>query len=209
MTSCLGTIPPPLLRCALRSLVFLVFLAPAFGAELELRYAALERILGDQLFTQDGRHYVRGSQTTKCQYAYLESPRVGAENGLLRVAARFSGRSALDVFGRCMGLGDSFDLTLTAAPVVRNGALAFSGVNIITNRDSYYIRRVREALARSFNKDVKLEVRDQAKRLLEQAKAQGVAKAPYQEELADFNLSGVRVTPDSLVLVVEFRLVIR
>src|SRR5262245_11283414 len=129
-----------------RAILLLLLAAPAFAAELELRFAALERLIGDQLFTQDGRHYVRGDQTTRCKYAYLESPHVGADGTRLRVAARFSGRSALDVFGRCMGMGDSFDLTLTASPVVRDGALAFDGVQIGTSRDSFYIRKVRQAL---------------------------------------------------------------
>src|ERR1035438_7825047 len=100
------------------SCAILLFLSavPSFATELELRYAAIERLLADQLFSQDGRLYVRGNKTTKCQFAYLESPRVGSANGRLRVTARFSGRTALDMFGRCVGLGDSFDLTLTASP---------------------------------------------------------------------------------------------
>src|SRR5271166_4015445 len=104
--------------------LFLFFLAlPSFAAELELRYAALERIIAEQLFTQEGRHYVRGNRAARCQFAYLEAPKIGSEDGRLRVTARFSGRTALDLFGRCAGLGDSFDLTITAVPIPRNGAI--------------------------------------------------------------------------------------
>jgi hypothetical protein len=39
---------------------------PAWGAELELRYGAIERVIADQLFSQDGRLYVRGNKTTRC-----------------------------------------------------------------------------------------------------------------------------------------------
>lgn len=214
--------------------VCLLFLSvcPAYPAELELRYGALERIIAEQLFTQEGRHYVRGSQASKCQFAYLETPHVGAEEGRLRVTARFSGRTALDVFGRCVGLGDSFDLTVTASPIVRNGAIAFKDVKVTATRDSYYIRRVRAALSDSISRDFKIEVKDQARRLLEQTPprqdapapkapspdpgpskvpGQSVAapKAPYQQDLAKFDLGDVQVTPDALVLVVEFRLVVK
>ena len=72
---------------------------PARAAELELRYAAIERVIADQLFSQDGRLYVRGSKSTRCKFAYLESPHVGAVNGRLRVSGRFSGRTALDMMG--------------------------------------------------------------------------------------------------------------
>ncbi|MDP9113148.1 MAG: hypothetical protein M3O20_05645 [Acidobacteriota bacterium] len=187
--------------------------APAICAELELRYGALERVIADQLFSQEGRLYVRGSKATKCKFAYLESPHVGALDGRLRVTGRFSGRTALDMFGGCVGLGDSFDFTLIAVPVVKNGALAFNQVNVSTPRDSFYIRRVRQALSSSFSHDFKIEVRDQARHLLEQAPATGVAngaaKPLYQEELASFDLRDVRVQPDAVVLVMDFRLVVK
>ena len=182
---------------------------PAFCAELELRYAAIERVIADQLFSQEGRLYVRGNKTTKCKFAFLESPHVGALDGRLRVTARFSGRTALDMFGGCVGLGDSFDFTLIAVPIVKNGALAFNEVNVSTPRDSFYIRRVRQALTSSFSRDFKIEVRDQARHLLEQAPAQGSAKPLFQEELASFDLRDVRVQPDAVVLVMDFRLVVK
>lgn len=185
----------------------LIFLAvptyPARAAELELRFTALERILAEQVFTQDGRHYVRGNKSTRCQFAYLEKPHIDSADGRLRVAARFSGRSAIGVLGGCVGLGDSFDLVMTAAPVVRAGAIALDDVKVTTERDSYYIRRVRAALARSISKDLKIEVRDQARKLLEQP------GGAYQAELAAFDLTGIRIMPDALVLIIEFRLVMK
>ena len=183
--------------------------SPAFATELELRYAAMERLIADQLFSQDGRLYVRGGKTTECLYAYLESPHVASIGGRLRVSARFSGRTAHDMFGCCVGLGDSFDFTLIASPVVRNGALALTEVNSSTPRDSYYIRRVRQALVSSFSKTFKIEVRDQARRLVEQPPSTAGAKPLYRPELARFDLTDVRAQPDALVLVIDFRLVVK
>jgi hypothetical protein len=185
--------------------IFLFLAAvPSLAADIELRFDALERIISEQVFTQDGRKYVRGTPATRCQFAYLEKPRIGADNGLLRVSARFSGRTALDLFGGCIGLGDSFDLSIAAVPVVRNGAMGFKDVKVSTTKDSYYIRRVRSALTQSFAKDVKIEVKDQARKILEQTRE----GASYKVELASFELTEVRLTPDALVLVVEFRLVV-
>jgi hypothetical protein len=185
--------------------IFLFLAAvPSFAAEIELRFDALERIIAEQVFTQDGRKYVRGTPATRCQFAYLEKPRIGNENGLLRVSARFSGRTALDLFGGCIGLGDSFDLSIAATPVVRNGAMGFKDVKVTTNKESYYIRRVRVALTQSFSQDVKIEVKDQARKILEQTRE----GATYKAEMASFDLTEVRVKPDALVLVVEFKLVV-
>ncbi len=177
-----------------------------YAAELELKFAALERIVAAQLFTQDGRHYVRGNKSNRCQFAYLETPRIDSESGRLRVRARFSGRSALNLLNQCIGLGDSFDLTLTAVPIVRNGAIALKEVNVSTPRDSYYIRRVRAALAQSISRDFKLEIREQAKQLFESS---GPASSLYKQELSSLDLGEIRVAPDALILVFEFRLVVK
>ena len=186
-------------RTRMKLFAAVCLIAPlASAAELELRFATLERIVAGQMFTQEGRHYVRGNKTTRCQFAYLESPHIDAEGSRLRVNAKFSGRSALDMFGGCMGVGDSFDLTMTATPAAKNGAIGFKDVNIATQRDSFYIRRVRAAMVRSVSSDFKLDIRDQAKKLLSQA-----------GEVTSFDLADVRVTADALVLVIDFKLVVK
>jgi hypothetical protein len=159
-----------------------------------------------QMFTQEGRRYVRGNQAAKCQYAYLEAPKLSAANGRLQVNARFSGSSALDLFSRCVGMGDSFNLTVTALPVPRKGAIGFEDAQVSTPKDSYYIRRVRTAMTQSFDKDFKIDIRDQARRLLEQPAS---PNQTYQQELKDLDLTGIRVTPDALVLVIDFKLIVK
>ena len=186
-----------------RLLTLLLCAFPSLAAELELRYTALEHILAEQLFTQEGRHYVRGNRASKCQFAYLETPHIDSDGGRLRIAARFSGRSALDLFGGCVGLGDSFNLIITAAPIPRNNAIALTQVRVTAAKDSYYIRRVCAAMSQSMAKDFKIELRDQARRVLEQT------HEGYKQELASFNLNEIRLTPESLILVLDFRLVVK
>ncbi len=196
-------------RSPARLLLAIFLTVPALAADLEVRYAALERLIGEQLFTQDGRRYVRGTPAARCEYAYLEAPHLaaaaGGADGRLKVTARFSGRSALGMLGRCVGMGDSFDVTIVASPVARKGIIAMDDVHISTVKDSYYIRRVRAALTQSFGKDFKIDLRDQAKRLLEQP----AGDSSPGRELSGFDLSAVRVTPEALVLVVEFKLVVK
>ena len=185
--------------------ILVAFAGMAFPADLEIRYSALERMVAAQMFTEEGRRYVKGNQAAKCQYAYLEAPKLSATGERLRVAARFSGRSAMDLFSRCIGMGDSFDLTLTAVPVPHKGAIAFQDTQISTPKDSYYIRRVRSALMRTFDQDFKIEIREQARRLLEQP----ASAAVFQQELKDLDLNAIRVTPEALVLVVDFKLIVK
>ena len=186
--------------------VLLTLAATALPADLEIRYSALERMVAAQMFTQEGRRYVKGNQAAKCQYAYLEAPKLSASGERLQVAARFSGRSAMDLFNRCVGMGDSFTVNITAVPVARKGAIAFQDTQVSTAKDSYYIRRVRSAMMRTFDQDFKIEIRDQARRLLEQPATTG---SVYQPELKDLDLNAIRVTSDALVLVVDFKLIVK
>ena len=191
----------------MRRLIAILALAPALhAASLEIRYGALERLIGQQMFTTEGRRYVKGNQGARCNFAYLESPKLlsgGASRIELRV--HFTGRSALDMFGRCVGMGDSFDLVITGQPVARDGSIAFDQLMVSTPRDSFYIRRVRGALVQTMNKDFRIDVRDQARQLLEA----GASNSTYQQEIHDLRVTSVRATSDALILDVDFRLIVK
>jgi hypothetical protein len=80
---------------------------------------------------------------------------------------------------------------------------------VTTLRDSYYIRQVRAALAQGFAKDFKIDVREQAKRLLGQSPERSPEQSSVTTELKDFALSQVSLTEDAVVLEVEFKLVVK
>src|ERR1019366_9160803 len=101
---------------ALAIVVAALAAGPSFGVELQLYFSALQRILAGQVFTEEGRLYVRGDRKNKCNFAYLEKPAVSADSGRLVIRARFSGRSSQSLFGRCFGMGDSFDVLIGANP---------------------------------------------------------------------------------------------
>jgi hypothetical protein len=185
-----------LLLCAMRP--------AAAGVELQIHYSALERILAEQMFTQDGRRYMHGTPKARCNYAYLEHPGVhGGSDGHLNVEARFSGRSALDVFGRCVGLGDSFDLAITAIPYFQDGSIRFKDVQVLSKKDGFYIRRVRAALTSTLRGQFAYRLADDARRILEDKRGN------YTQELKAFRVSAIQVTGDALVLTLEFTLAVK
>jgi hypothetical protein len=195
-----------------RAFVLLLLpLAGACAADLEIHYTAIQKILAQEVFTQDGRRYVHGSAAAKCSFAYLEHPELRGDNGRLVLKAHFSGRSALDVFGRCIGLGDSFDVYITAVPYYHNQSIGLKDIRVEgrTARGElitgYYIRRVCAALGDSLRKQFDCRVADQAKRLLEQTAPQ----AAYRQELLDFTVQQIRVMPEALIVTVDFRLAVK
>jgi hypothetical protein len=180
--------------------------ARAQAVEVHIHYTALARILAEQVFTQDGRKYVRGAPAVKCNYAYLEHPEVRGADGRLRVQARFSGRSALDLFGRCVGLGDSFDLSITGVPYYRDGAIRFQDLRVESKgRDGFYIRRVRAALADTLRRQFEYRVAEDARKILEEKRGSGA----YRQEVSGFSVSGIHVTPDALILVLDFTVAVK
>lgn len=184
----------------------LLWSVPSIQAvEVAIEYPALQRILAKQMFTQDGRRYVRGSLAEKCNYAYLENPRIEARENRLRVQAHFSGRSASNLFGYCFGLGDDFDLAITAVPYYHDGLIGFREVRVESlGRDGFYIRRVCAAMQRSLSTDFQYHLFDDAKRMLEEKHPAD----PYDQKVAAFRVPQVAVTPTALVLTLDFTLTV-
>jgi hypothetical protein len=188
-------------------LLALLALAPAARAiELRIQFAALERMLGEQVFTQDGRRYVYNDQANKCNFAYLEKPRVQGQDGKLRIRARFTGRSALNMFGKCVGLGDAFEVIITALPQYKDGNIGLNDVKAAPDgHTGYYIRRVCDALTSSLLHNFRYPVAAAAKSMLEDPGAQ----KSYPRELGNFHVTDISVTNDALVLAIDFALTIK
>lgn len=189
-----------------RLIGFALLLLPAIAkaTEIRLSFGVLERLLAEQVFTDEGRKYVRGSKAAKCNFAYLEHPKIGGKDGRLSIKARFTGKSAIDLMGRCVGTGDAFDLTVTGVPYFANGFLAFKDVVVQTDRDGFYIRHVRVALSNTLSKDFKYSLASDAKRLMEQQDP----GQPYKRRLLHFDVSAIQVSNDALNLFVDFVLAV-
>ncbi|MCW5980907.1 MAG: hypothetical protein KIT09_22695 [Bryobacteraceae bacterium] len=196
------------MRTALSVFLLLVSTAALRGqSEFLLHYQALERILANQAFTRQGRLYLRGDPDARCSYAYLQSPKVSSESGKLRIRAAFSGRSALDLFGRCVGVGDSFDLVLLAIPYVRDGSLRLREVSVACEADGMYPRAVCLSIARSLERDFRHDLRATAERMLGQDCS--VPMPLFQRELERFEVTDIRIHPEGVVLALRFRLALK
>jgi hypothetical protein len=131
---------------------------------------------------------------------------VRGEGGRLRIKARFTGRSALNVAGQCVGLGDAFDVVITALPVYKSGVIALQEVKVSSEgKSGYYIRRVCEAMQASLVRDFKYALEPEAQKMLE---APGTQPG-YKREVRKFTVPDIRVTNDALVLQVDFELTVK
>ena len=187
-------------------LVVLALPASARAVDLQVKFGALERILAQQVFTPDGRHYVRGNRSNKCNFAYLEHPQVSGADGKLRIRARFTGRSALNMFGQCVGMGGALDLAIAAAPQYTDGAIVLRDVTVSAdNADGFYVRRVCTAMAATLMRDFRYPLGELARRAMEDP----AALPGYSRELSEFRVTDMRVTHDALEVAIDFRLTIQ
>ena len=142
----------------------------------------------------------------QCNFAYLEKPQVRGEDGRLRIRAKFSGRSALNMLGQCVGLGDDFYLVVTARPIFRDGTVVLQEVSAAGDgKTGYYIRRVCAAMAASLAHDFKYPLAAEAQKALEDPAGQ----PDYKRELRQFRVPGIRVTGDALVIEMDFELTVK
>lgn len=178
----------------------------ARAAEVQLSFSALERMLASQVFTDQGRRYVRGSRSEKCNYAWLEAPKVRNAGGRLMIHARFTGRTSLDIFGRCIGLGDSFPLVITAIPVYDKGNVALKDVKATPEGTvGLYANSVCAALGSSLPREFHYPLGAEAKRGLEDPGTQ----PEYPLQLLKFDVKEIRVTDEAIVLNVDFIVFVR
>jgi hypothetical protein len=178
----------------------------AAAVELHIQFGALERMLTEQAFTQEGRRYVRGSKITRCNFAYLEKPRVRGEGGRLRIAASFTGRTALNLAGQCVGLGDAFDVVITGTPQYHDGNIRLQEVKVESGgKTGYYIRRVCQAMQASLARDFRYPLEPDAQRILEDTGNQPA----YSRQLRNFKVPEIRVTQEALVLTLDFELTVK
>jgi len=173
---------------------------------LDLHFSVIEKALAQAVFTQEGRKYVRGSQTTRCSFAYLSNPKISGVNGRLSIRARFTGRSALDVFGKCVGLGNDFPLTIETALAYDKGVLRFRNVAVDTlGRESFYVSRVRKALVQALERDFTLPLEESIRRTVEQPQP----GAFFSQKMHDLAIPRIEVTNSGVVLYLDFRLAVK
>jgi hypothetical protein len=176
------------------------------ATQLQVHFSALERALAAQMFTAEGRMFLKGTQKSKCSFAFLQDPKLSGGEGRLLIHARFSGKSARSFFGKCVGWGDSFDVIISGTPRFEDGVVRLRDVHVdAKGRDSMYVRRVRRALAESLAKDFKYRLADDARRMVADMKMPG----PFAPQILDFHIAGIAVTPAAVVLTVDFQMAVR
>jgi hypothetical protein len=174
------------------------------AAELRIDAAAIERVVTSQFFTTaHQRHYVSGDENSKCDYAYLESPRTSARNGRIFMTVGLRARKAAEIGGTCVGPGDSRDVTFSALPIFDNGALGLKDIQLEAMSGLNFPGA--QGLVRAFVKDsIPSTFRYDFRSDLQNAIAAAGAPQGIRLSLAEFSVRAIRAEANSVVCSFDF-----
>lgn len=148
-------------RAALAAAIALAAATAGAQTELRISHQAVARGIAATLMTPGGRWFLQGSSADECSHAFVQDPRVDAVGDRLRITVLFSGRGAVAVGERCVGPGDTFDVSLTGVPVHRDGEIVLDDARLEAP-DRRYFEVVSGLLDRAFRDRFRYPVRNAA-----------------------------------------------
>ena len=187
-----------------RLIGFIVLTSDLHAAEVRISTAAIERVITAQFFsTAHQRHYLSGDENSKCDYAYLESPRAAARNGRIFMTVGLRARKATEAFGSCVGPGDSRDVTFSAAPFFDNGALGLKDIQLESISGLNFPGA--EGLVRGFlGNSVPSTFRYDFRTDLQNSLAAAGAPQGLRLSLAGFTVRGIQTDANAIVCSFDF-----
>lgn len=183
------------------SVVFAAATASAADSTLVIENTAIEKTLREQFFTDKGRFWL--NNTDACNQSWLESPKVTASAGRLRIGVFFSGRVGAQVGGQCVGGADAFNVTASGKPFYRDGRLGVEDIRIDSLSKEIYRPLLQPVFSSMVPKALDVNLKETVVRLL------AGRTAPYEVEINDLVATEVTADADRVTVRLQFDLRVR
>ncbi len=186
------------LCCALAAIA-----SPASAADstVVIESTAIEKALREQFFTDKGRFWL--NKTDVCNQAWLESPKVTASDGRLRIAAFFNGRMGTRVADQCMGGADAFGVTASGKPFYKNGRLGLEDIRIDSLTKEIYQPLLQPVIDSMMPKALDVDLMETVKSLL------AGRTAPYEVEINELVATDLKANDNRVNVGVRFNARVR
>ena len=190
-------------RRAVALLGVVLFAATAWSADstLIIESTAIEKKLREQFFTDRGRYWINNADA--CNQSWLESPKVTASAGRLRIAAFFSGRVGASVGGKCMGGADAFNVTASGKPFFRDGRLGVEDIRIDSLSKEIYRPLLQPVFSSMVPKALDINLKETVVALM------AGRTAPYEVQINELIASEVTADTDRVNVKLQFDLRVR
>jgi hypothetical protein len=182
------------LRCVLT--VVLVTGLPARGAEIVLERTAVDRLVRQSLFTDQGRYYLQRGQC----YAYLHDPVVSLAGGRVILNANLTSYLGVMVGTQCVGVPLSSKVVLSGKPVQQGGIVRLADLSIDNISDQATRALVQQVVLPRFPQAVEIDVAAALRSMLKQP------NIPYTSDLERLDISNISAEGDRLGVTFDFKL---
>ena len=172
--------------------------ATAFGgsagaAEIALEQSAVQKLVLEALFKENGRYYLQRGACT----AYLEYPTVSLTSGRVVIRSHLTGRFGLELGGNCMGVGLASWTTVSGEPSAQGTVVRLNQVRIDDVEDANTRAVLNSGLVPTLPSAIELDVLKSVRSMLQEVNGQ------IQADVQALNIESARVT-DSKQLSVRF-----
>ncbi len=186
---------------ALLSVLFVAATAWSADSTLVIENTAIEKKLREQYFTDKGRYWLNNVDT--CNQSWLESPKVTASAGRLRIGVFFSGRVGASVGGQCRGGADAFNVTASGKPFFRDGRLGVEDIRIDSISKEIYRPLLQPVFSSMVPKALDVNLKETVVALM------AGRTAPYEVQINELIATEVTADADRVNVKLQFDLRVR
>jgi hypothetical protein len=169
----------------------------AHSAEIVLEQSAVQKLIVDRLFKDNGRYYVYKGACS----AYLEYPTVALRDGRVVIRSHLSGRFGAEVGGNCLGVGLASWTVVSGVPSAQGAVVRLGGIRIDDVEDSNTRLLLDSGLVPSLPNAIELDVLKAVRAMLQGASGQ------IQTEVQALDIQAVEVVDNKLSVRFDFKLV--
>ena len=183
-----------LLREALMAVTVLSSV-PANGAEIVLEQSAVQKLVVESLFKDNGRYYI---QRGACS-AFLDSPAVTLTGGRVVIRSRLNARLGMDFGDSCAGVDLVSWTTVSGEPSAQGTSVRLANIRIEEVGDANTRIVLNSGLVPTLPGAVELDVLKAVRSMLQGANGQ------LQVEVLALNIESVRVADNKLSVHFDFK----
>lgn len=178
---------------------------PAQALEIKVSSQALERTLNKQLFTDNGRYYLRGKPGAAC-YAYAEDPQVTLNGDRIVVHIKAHARLGTTLHGACLGVALNTEADVSVVPQAEGESIGFRDARIEHLSES---RELNFFLEPFLSRKLPQQMKVNAAELLRQLLSQSAQTTGYQILLDNLKIHSMQVQGPALAVDFDGNLSVR
>jgi hypothetical protein len=175
--------------------VTVLSVSPAHGAEIVLAQSAVQKLVVESLFKDDGRYFI---QRGACS-AYLDSPVVTLTGGRVVIRSRLNARLGMDFGDSCAGVDLASWTTVSGEPSAQGTSVRLTNIRVEEVGDANTRIILNSGLVPTLPAAVELDVLKAVRSMLQGASGQ------LQVDVLALNIESVRVADSKLTVRFDFK----